>query len=263
MMSDWTTERVLQAAAEWIWVPADADEVKTADYHLIRYPDHFQQPTQVAWCRTDRPLDEVIEEVLDHVRRWGRSEVFWWTSSSTRPPETEAVLQARGATAAETVQVLAHDLSAGLPPIDVPRDVRVELVRDRERLRALQAVNAEVWDAPPPDEELLSRSLLEVEGELANWSGFRVLAWIGAEPVSFGGCTLAGDVARLWGAGTRPAWERRGAYRAVLAERLRVAREHGATLALVKGRVETSAPILARVGFTPYGEERCYRLSAG
>ncbi len=54
---------------------------------------------------------------------------------------------------------------------------------------------------------------------------------------------------------------RRGAYRAVLAERLRLARAHGAALALTKGRVETSCPILLRAGFTDYGEERCYWLS--
>jgi hypothetical protein len=45
------------------------------------------------------------------------------------------------------------------------------------------------------------------------------------------------------------------------AERLRLAREHGAALALVKGRVETSGPILLRVGFADYGQERCYWLS--
>ena len=54
---------------------------------------------------------------------------------------------------------------------------------------------------------------------------------------------------------------RRGAYRAVLAERLRLAAEAGASLALVKGRVATSAPILARAGFRRCGGERRYRLS--
>ena len=49
----------------------------------------------------------------------------------------------------------------------------------------------------------------------------------------------------------------------MLAERLRLAREHGATLALVKGRVLTSAPILLRAGFADYGEERCYWLPVG
>ena len=46
----------------------------------------------------------------------------------------------------------------------------------------------------------------------------------------------------------------------MLAERLRLARDHGATIALVKGRIETSGPILLRAGFTDYGEERCYWL---
>ena len=40
----------------------------------------------------------------------------------------------------------------------------------------------------------------------------------------------------------------------------RLARAHGATLALVKGRAETSGPILLRAGFAEYDEERCYWL---
>ena len=83
---------------------------------------------------------------------------------------------------------------------------------------------------------------------------------MGGEPVSTGGCTLAGDVAQLWGAITLPASRGYGAYRAVLAERLRLAREHGATLVMVKGRSLPSAPILFRAGFTDYGEQRCYWL---
>jgi hypothetical protein len=47
----------------------------------------------------------------------------------------------------------------------------------------------------------------------------------------------------------------------VLAERLRVSAALGATTALVKGRTTTSAPILARAGFTYHGDERGYRLS--
>jgi hypothetical protein len=43
--------------------------------------------------------------------------------------------------------------------------------------------------------------------------------------------------------------------------RIGLAREHGATLALVRGRVQTSGPILLRAGFTGYGEERLYRLA--
>ena len=46
----------------------------------------------------------------------------------------------------------------------------------------------------------------------------------------------------------------------MLDARLRHAVSLGARMALVKGRVETSGPILRRVGFTAYGQERCYVL---
>jgi hypothetical protein len=261
-MTKWTAQRVLEAAAEWVWVPPDADEVHADDYHLIRYPDHFVQPTQVAWSRTQRRLDEVIDEVLEHVREWERPEVYWWISS-TSPSATEAALLSRGATIAETVDVLAYDMSRALPGVDIPPDVHVELVRDERAFRAAGEVQSEVWDVPYPDAARLARALHDVQAELAERSGFRVVSWIDDQPVAYGGCSLVDGVARLWGAGTRAAWRHRGAYRAVLAERLRLARDFGARLALVKGRVETSAPILQRVGFKSYGEERCYRLVLG
>ncbi len=50
-----------------------------------------------------------------------------------------------------------------------------------------------------------------------------------AEPAAAGGCTIVGGVARLWGAGTRTAFRKRGAYRLLLATRIGLAREHGAT----------------------------------
>jgi hypothetical protein len=53
----------------------------------------------------------------------------------------------------------------------------------------------------------------------------------------------------------------RGAYRAVLDARLRYAVDHAATMALVKGRVATSGPVLRRAGFMAYGQERSYRLT--
>ena len=46
--------------------------------------------------------------------------------------------------------------------------------------------------------------------------------------------------------------------RAVLAARLSYAVAHGATMALVKGRIDTSGPILRRAGFIAYGREPAY-----
>ena len=262
-MSSWTPQRVLDAAAAMEWVPGGAIELRTDDYRLIRYPDVVLDPTlraaQVTWSRTTRPLDEIIEEIAAYARVWGVPGVAWWISAVTRPPGTEQALRARGADLIDAAQILARELG-DLPQLDVPDDVVVELVNDEHTFRASSMISVQGWGRPEPDEAEFARQLGETLANLATWSSFRVVALIDGEPVSTAGCTLAGEVAQLWGAVTLPASRGRGSYRAVLAERLRLAREHGATLALSKGRLVTSGPTLLRAGFADYGEERCYWL---
>jgi GNAT superfamily N-acetyltransferase len=266
-MSRWTPQRVLDAAAALAWVPDGAIEQRTDDYLLIRYPDRVLDPdfpaAQVVWLKTTRPLDEVIGEVAAQVRTWGLDEVQWWISAATQPEGAEQALRSRGAELNESLRLLAHELDEGLAGLDPPADVVVELVTDERTLRAASFVAVRGWGRTEPDETELARQLGEAIRDLRQWSSFRVVAFAAAEPVSTGGCTLAGDVARLWGAVTLPAFRGRGGYRAVLAERLRLASDHGAAIALVKGRALTSAPILLRAGFTDFGAERSYRLAIG
>jgi hypothetical protein len=198
--------------------------------------------------------------VAVRVRRWGLRGVAWWVSSATLPPDTEQALCARGGKQIDAVQILARELGGGLPDLDVPADVRVELVTDEGTFRAASMVTVRGWGRKEPTPAALARERTGVIRDLASWSSFRVVAMIGRQPASCGGCTLRGEVAQLWGAVTLREYRRRGSYRAVLAERLRLAREHGAALTLVKGRVETSGPILLRAGFADYGQERCYWL---
>jgi GNAT superfamily N-acetyltransferase len=275
-MTKWTADAVQAAADAWVWVPPDAEQVVTSEYQLIAYPAHFQHPTQVAWSKTTRPPVEVIDEVLAQVRAWGRDRVYWWVRADTRPAATEAALLERGAALAETVQVLAYDLAAGLPDLGLPEPgprepgppepgradgMHAELVSDERTLRLSQLVSAGVWDEHhEPTAAEFESDLARLREALASWSDFRVIVYLDGQPAATGGCGLVSEVARLWGAGTLPAFRGRGAYRQLLSTRIATAHEHGATLALVKGRVQTSAPILLRAGFTAYGEERCYRL---
>ena len=264
-MPDWTEEAVTAAAADWVWVPSEAEQVRTDDYELIAYPTHLQHPTQVKRSASARPAGDLVDEVTARVSAWGRDRVWWWIRADTRPADTEAVLRGRGGTLAETVQVLAYDLSRGLPDVGLPGDppaLRADLVRDEATLADSVLVNDEVWaERKVRTATDVAAELAEIQAELAAWSGFQVVVYADGEPAATGGCTIVGGVARLWGAGARPAFRGRGAYRVLLATRIGLAREHGATLALVKGRVETSAPILRRAGFREYGEERSYCLS--
>jgi hypothetical protein len=262
--SSWTARRVLDAATLMEWRPDGAIEVLTDDYRLVRYPDWALDPTfpaaQVTRSRSGRPAAEILGEVTGRVRRWGLPGVAWWVSSQTRPADTEAVLRARGGTRIDAVNILARELDGDLPDLDVPGDVRVELVADERTFRAASMVTVRGWGRPEPADGALAREFGQAVRDLADWSAFRVVASVGGEPASSGGCTLYGEIAQLWGAVTLREHRRRGAYRAVLAERLRLARAHGAALAMVKGRAETSGPILARAGFADYGTERCFWL---
>jgi hypothetical protein len=265
-----TRRRVRDAAVMMEWRPDGAIEVLTGDYRLIRYPDWALDPTfpaaQVTRSHSGRPAAEIIDEVTGRVRRWGLPGVAWWVSSQTRPADTEAALRARGGTRIDTVNILARPLDGELPDLSVPGDVRVELVADERTFRAASMVTVRGWGRSEPAAGTLARQFSQELRYLAEWSSFRVVASVprpggGAEPASTGGCTLHGDIAQLWGAVTLREHRRRGAYRAVLAERLRLARDHEATLALVKGRIETSGPILARAGFEDYDTEHCFWLS--
>jgi len=255
---------VLDPAAAMEFAPQGPIEVRTGDYRLLRHPDWVLGPSlgaaQVTWSRTARPLDEVIGEIADRVRGWGLPGVAWWVSGVTRPAGTEDALRDRGAGLIDAVQVLARELTGDLPYPGLPDGVAVELVSDERTFRAASAVSVQGWESLEPGQAELTRQLKETLRDLATWSSFRVVAFAEDGPGSTGGCTLTGEVALLWGAITLPASRGHGSYRAVLAERLRLAREHGATLAMAKGRALASGPILLRAAFTAFGEERCYWL---
>ena len=263
-MSPGTPQRVLDAATIMEWQPDDGIEVLTEDYRLIRYPDWALDPSfpaaQVTRSRSGRPVGELIEEVLAYVRGWGLLGVAWWVSAASRPEDTEEQLRARGGTRIDAVQILARELTEPLPDLGVPADVSVQLVEDERAFLAASQITVRGWGRKEPDEASLAQDLAKAISDLATWTNFRVLASVAGAPACTGGATLNDELAQLWGAVTLPAFRRRGSYRAVLAERLRLARDYGAELALVKGRVETSGPILLRAGFTDYGEERCYWL---
>lgn len=256
-MSAHTVDEILAASAAWVWFPRDSEHVRE-HLLLVRDPERFGGGVRGSQVESSLSPAEVVDHALERTRAWGAQRFTFWTSSADRP-DLEEELRRRGAEHIDTVAVFARPLDGAT--VDVPTDVTVEVVRTLEQVRAVDTVNVPVWQQRPLDAEGLQAEFAEVTAALEAREGFRVLARIGDRAVSTGGCTIDDGFVRLWGASTLATDRGRGAYRAVLAERLRRSATWGAKTALVKGRISTSAPILARAGFTHYGDERAYRLN--
>lgn len=253
-----TPEHVLAEAAAWVWVPPEARTVDTADFLLIAYPEHFCDPTVAKRWSSDRPADELIDEVLERARGLGREVVgFVELSDTTRPPDLETCLRERGAELTETLAVLALDLTQGLPDLDVPEDLEVRRISTLEEMRAVDEIDVAVFGGSAADEQSLAASAARLSED------YRVLALRDGRPAGSAGLLVAGETLRLWGAAVLPEARHTGVYRALLDHRLRAGREAGCRMALVKGRVETSAPVLVKAGFHQYGEVRAYGLGRG
>lgn len=256
-MSAHTVDEILAASAAWVWFPRDSEHVRE-HLLLVRDPERFGGGVRGSQVESSLSPAEVVDHALERTRAWGAQRFTFWTSSADRP-DLEEELRRRGAEHIDTVAVFARPLEGAA--VDVPADVTVEVVRTLEQVRAVDTVTVPVWQQRPLDAEGLQAEFAEVTAALEAREGLRVLARIGDRAVSTGGCTIDDGFVRLWGASTLATDRGRGAYRAVLAERLRRSATWGAKTALVKGRISTSAPILARAGFTHYGDERAYRLN--
>ncbi|MDX2400957.1 hypothetical protein [Microbacterium algeriense] len=252
-----SAEEILRAAAAWVWFPRGSVHERE-ELLLVRDPERFGGGVRASQVDSALDAPTVVDHALARTRAWGAARFTFWTNPADRP-DLEDELRRRGAEHVDTVAVFARPVDGA--DIDLSADVTVEVVRTLEQVREVDAVNVPVWQQQPLDEEGLRTEFAEVAAALQAREGFRVLGRIGGRAVSTAGCTIDEGFVRLWGASTLESDRGRGAYRAVLAERLRRSGEWGARTALVKGRVSTSAPILARAEFTHYGDERAYRLT--
>ena len=253
-------QRVVDAAAEWVWVPPDAEEFSGPEYRLTVYPERVS----VQWSATSRPVAELIAEIRERARSTGKPVLRWWVNGRTVPPETATALEEHGFRQVETVEVLARSLDDAdelRAILDVPQDVIVRPADDPESIRLAGEIDAEVFGGSPPTPRQLADEIAIAAKAVAtgNYPIRRYLAYLDDKPIGSAGYSLAGNALRLWGAGVLPAARGRGAYRALLLARCLDGIDQGGTLALVKGRVTTSAPVLRRADFLAYGTERCFQ----
>jgi GNAT superfamily N-acetyltransferase len=255
-------EAVIAASNSWIWVPDNATATETDEYLIVRFPDYFDHPLEVVRFTPAGPVADTVEMVLDRARDYGLPKL-WWMVRLDSPSGVRELLEARGATLDETLDVLARDLSGGaaeLPPPAGAAELRWAV--DPATIRDGLAVGAEVFGGSVAPDDWIEDKSKRASVDVPAGKGGIVVAYTGGVPVATGSVTITDDgVARLWFGAVVEAARGQGFYRAVLAARLAYAARHGATMALVKGRIETSGSILRRAGFAAYGQELIYAVS--
>ncbi|MCP2263031.1 GNAT family N-acetyltransferase [Promicromonospora thailandica] len=199
---------------------------------------------------------DLVDGAVAHFRAdGGITRVEWKTRGHDHAPGLHGALLTHGFVPDEPESIMIGEAAALAVDVPLPDGVTLRRVTAEADVRAMCAMQDEVFGAPPSDETanaVLRRQALDDGMELwvAEAAG-RVVSAGRLEPVA------GTDFAGIWGGSTRPEWRGRGIYRALTAARARSALARGATL-VHSDSTEYSRPVLERYGFamvsttTPY-----------
>ncbi len=237
---------------------------------VVRYvSDDPEGEATVLWSKLDgASAGRAIAEQVEHFAALGRA-FEWKHYAHDAPADLAARLRAAGfepggeetlmvAEAAAAVAAAEASVAGATGPGDEggwPGALRVREARDEAGVDLVVRVHEEVFGVK---HAWLRRALLaRLERAPEAMSAF--VATVGERAVCAGRVEFhrGTDFASLWGGGTLPAFRGRGAYRALVARRARLAAERGFRYLHVDAS-PASRPVLERLGFarltttTPY-----------
>jgi GNAT superfamily N-acetyltransferase len=181
--------------------------------------------------------------------------VEWKTRSHDHAPGLHEALLAHGFAPGEPESIMVGDARALAVDVALPDGVSLRRITDEADIRAMVAMQDEVFGHALGDEMVNSLLRRLARGdEIETWVAEADGAIVSAGRLD----AVAGtDFAGIWGGATRPQWRGRGIYRALTAERARSALRMGKKY-INSDSTEFSRPILERSGLvkvsttTPY-----------
>jgi hypothetical protein len=192
-------------------------------------------------------LDDLIALVHELVPADKRQ--TWWIGPTARPANIIELLEARGFRPAEDGAEL-RAMALTTPPPDPAAGVEVRRVETLDDFLAAREVQWEAFEVPHERREL-QRPYLHGEFDEAMTHGtpLTFLALLDGKPAATG-MAIPSERGVFLIAGSTATWARgRGLYRALVRARWDYAVERGTPALITEALVDTSYPILQRLGF--------------
>ena len=203
-----------------------------------------------------RCAPERVGPLVDEVRRLAAGHglrCLWVLDPDTRPADLAERLTAFGIVPDSEVVAMVLPAGAGLDRGPAAVEL-VDALRDAATFEAAEAVQAAAFGSGSSDGQ--DRRFADARAEPRRHF---LLALMDGEPAGAAWATLHEEGVWLNGGAVAPRFQGRGVYRALLAERLALARRAGVRGAGTWARPETSFPVLARLGFQAVGRVRLLR----
>ena len=256
MIAGYTAEELL---AEALLAPREA-HVEFADIQDITRPGWSQRITPSfrsgglngvdLAVLAEHEADAVIDATIAEYDRQGIR--FRWTvGPDSRTLDLGARLERRGLHGKRVLLMAAA--TAEVRPGEPAPDITVEPVT-AANVEVYAGVVGEGWGVDPAPLLAYERAVLAAPGAPA----CSFLAALDGRPVGAANAMFFARSGYLMGAVVLPAGRGRGAYRALVAARLRALAARGLPLVTSQALADTSAPLLGRMGFVPVGEVMSY-----
>lgn len=238
-------ERLERAQWDFFWLPDDAVLVDRPELAYVSCARPVHYLNNVYRVRAEPARVPALVREVSEAHRTPMSQ--WQVTDVVDPTALERELARAGYEVGEecAASVIAVDAFEARPSAGA----RVERVTTVDQLRDGIDVMERAFGAP------LGVRAGELAQQLAEPRVLRYVAYLDDEPAATGALNVYPQLGfgLLWGGSTAPEARGRGAYSAVLAARMRAARELGLDYAGLYAIRSTSAPIVARQGFAEVG----------
>jgi ribosomal protein S18 acetylase RimI-like enzyme len=181
-----------------------------------------------------------------------------WQLDEWNRAELEPVLLGHGIRLDDEITTLEFEGDIEEPPVP-----GLELADGMADLDTFRRHHATVAAGFQDSDKVVIEADLRPRYAAVQAAGLRlVTALVFGEPAGGGGLLVEADGSQLSGASVLPRFRHRAIYRALVAERVRLAAEDGAPLVIIHAR-QTSRPILEWLGFAPIGRSWTYLDGSG